>query len=124
MGEGAMCMALSCASPRSRVSDVSHKSQADVESEEADLICVLLVARHSERTPKQKVKASVNLQSDYGAGMLLGWLQGGVVGADSVLVTPRTLELRAKDQLLRLADAARRREGESALMIFLARWVP
>lgn len=98
----------SCASPRSRVSDVSHKSTADVaESEEADLICVLLVARHSERTPKQKVKATVNLSSDYGAGMLLGWLQGGVVAANSVLVTPRTLELRAKDQLLRLADAAR-----------------
>ncbi|CAJ1421330.1 unnamed protein product [Effrenium voratum] len=97
----------SVATPRSRMSDVSHKSAAEAENEEADLICVLLVARHSERTPKQKVKAKVNLPSDYGAGMLLGWLQGGVVAAESVLVMPRTMELRARDQLMRLADAAR-----------------
>jgi len=99
----------SCATPRSRLSDASYmdKSGAEGDSEEADLICVLLVARHSERTPKQKVKAKVSLPSDYSAGMLLGWLQGDMVGPEDILGNPRGLELRAKKQLVRLQDAAR-----------------
>ena len=74
---------------------------------EDHLLCVLLVARHGERTPKQKVKVKVKLKSEFAAGWLCAWLAGSGAGASEAVAPPETLELRCPHQLERLASAAR-----------------
>eukprot|EP00931_Biecheleriopsis_adriatica_P055075 TRINITY_DN32488_c0_g1_i1.p1 TRINITY_DN32488_c0_g1~~TRINITY_DN32488_c0_g1_i1.p1 ORF type:complete len:1064 (+),score=195.58 TRINITY_DN32488_c0_g1_i1:201-3392(+) len=87
----------------------SHTECWDADDAEADLLCVILVARHAERTPKQKVKAKVKLASDFAAGWLCGWLSGQAarMPAGSVGEAPQAMELRSKDQMQRLSEAAR-----------------
>jgi len=80
--------------------------------EEAELLCVLMVARHSERTPKQKVKAKVTLASEFAAGWLCGWLAGDAVRAPLAAAPPNTLELRKPEQMQRLSQAAKELQAD------------
>lgn len=87
---------------------------------EADQLCVLLVARHSERSPKQKVKAKVTLASEFAAGWLCGWLAGEHFGVTKVVTPPSTFELRSPDQLHRLALASRQLQADGHEVKMLA----
>lgn len=83
-------------------------SAADADPElEADMLCVLLVARHSERTPKQKVKAKVTMPSDFAAGFLCGWLAGSNCTPQMSVAPPATFELRSPQQMARLSAVSR-----------------
>lgn len=72
---------------------------------DVELLCVLLVARHGDRTPKQKVKAKAVLSSEFAAGWLCGWLADANAVPLAEAATPMTFELRKPDQLSRLASA-------------------
>jgi len=68
----------------------------DEDDSAADLLCVIIVSRHGDRTPKQKVKAQVTLESDFAAGWLCGSLAGSVSKPSS------KFDLRMPEQLMRL----------------------
>mmetsp|Transcript_28834 Transcript_28834/g.73096 ORF Transcript_28834/g.73096 Transcript_28834/m.73096 type:complete len:908 (-) Transcript_28834:3-2726(-) len=86
--------------------DVSTDDETLSPEDEVDCVAVLLVARHSERTPKQKVKASIKMQSEYAAGWLFGWLAGADVEASMATAPPGTYDLRSSEQLARLGEVA------------------
>lgn len=86
----------------SSVSDRTHRGSDEEDPIRDECICVLLVARHSERTPKQKVKAKIKLDSEFAAGWLCGWLAGADAEVPTAVRPPSTYELRTKEQLARL----------------------
>lgn len=88
-----------------RICELEEHREDD--EKESDRVCVLVVARHSERTPKQKVKAKLTLASESAAGWLCGWLAGSSADALMAVAPPATLELRAPEQLARLHDVAK-----------------
>mmetsp|Transcript_106240 Transcript_106240/g.310585 ORF Transcript_106240/g.310585 Transcript_106240/m.310585 type:complete len:963 (-) Transcript_106240:145-3033(-) len=99
---------LSCrASSKSISGFLGHSMPSlDLDSDQldSDLLCVLLVARHGDRTPKQKVKVKIKLACEFAAGWLCGWLADTTSGPP-LATTPATFELRKPEQLRRLMTA-------------------
>lgn len=76
-----------------------------------DLVCVLLLARHGDRTPKQKVKAKIKLESEFAAGWLCGWLADSST-CPPLPPMPTTFELRTPCHLQRLMRALQQLQSQ------------
>jgi len=77
-----------------------------------DLFAVMLIARHAERTPKQKIKVKIKLDSQFAAGFLCGWLAGEDVPVKKGLKLITTFELRSPEQIARLVNVTHTLEQE------------
>lgn len=82
-------------------------AKREAEETAEDRLCLILVARHGERSPKQKLKAKVKMESMLGVGWLFGFLASTRADAKTAVKHPSMLELRALDQLSRLESVAR-----------------
>mmetsp|Transcript_45541 Transcript_45541/g.105579 ORF Transcript_45541/g.105579 Transcript_45541/m.105579 type:complete len:914 (-) Transcript_45541:51-2792(-) len=67
----------------------------------SELLCVVVLARHGERTPKQKIKAKFTLSNAFHAGWFCGFLQQ----ENCVPVSEKAFDLRKANQLKRLSNA-------------------
>jgi len=107
--ESATAAALGRAAVASRASSRGRSAERRVEARdvEEDVLCLLLVCRHGDRTPKQKAKAKIQMPSEYAAGWLSGWLAGAdVVAKCATAAPPDAFDLRSADQMARLHAAA------------------
>mmetsp|Transcript_74028 Transcript_74028/g.173658 ORF Transcript_74028/g.173658 Transcript_74028/m.173658 type:complete len:922 (+) Transcript_74028:67-2832(+) len=66
-----------------------------------ELLCVVMLVRHGERTPKQKIKGKLTLSNPFQAGWLCGFLQQ----EDCLPSSEKAFDMRKKHQLKRLSTA-------------------
>jgi len=89
------------------VGDSSPKSQQPKLSRRisvvdgVELLCVVMLVRHGERTPKQKIKGKLELSNPFQAGWLCGFLHQ----EDCLPSSETAFDMRKKHQLKRLSSS-------------------